>query len=186
MENREIEAKFLEVDKEVLIAKLRSLGAEDLGEDFLREIIFYDKDKNWLKEGKQFIRIRETKNGALLTYKHHQHATAAGTEEIEFKIDNTQKATDFLIALGLVRVRNNEKRRHTFKFQGATVDIDTWPKVPTYVEIEGPSESNIREVSEKLGFDWSKAVFDNAMRTIEKYYNIPIRTLKYFTFDRVE
>lgn len=186
MNNREIEAKFLEIDKDALIKKLKSLDAKDQGEDFLRERIFYDKEETWRENGEQFIRLRQTKNDTFLTYKFYQNSTPTGTEEVEFKVDDVQKATDFLKAVGFKLVRNNEKLRHTFIFQGATVDIDTWPKVPAYVEIEGPNEKVIRDVSEKLGLDWSDAIFDNAMRTIEKYYNIPVRTLKFFTFEKIE
>jgi hypothetical protein len=38
--NTEIEVRFLEVNKSKLIGRLHSLGAIDLGEDLLEEIIF--------------------------------------------------------------------------------------------------------------------------------------------------
>lgn len=185
MVNREIEAKFLEIDKEALIAKLKTFGSEDLGEDFLREMIFYDAAGKWVGEGKTFVRIRQTRDGARLTYKNLEAAMATGTEEIEFGIDNAGKAKDFLAKLGLVLHREQEKRRHTFKLGEVIVDIDTWPKAPTYVELEGPSEEAIKEAAERLGYDWSKAVFGNARLVLEKYYKIPIGKLKYFTFERV-
>lgn len=42
MENTEIEVRLWEIDKAALVEKLRRLGAEDLGEDILEDIIFYD------------------------------------------------------------------------------------------------------------------------------------------------
>lgn len=42
--DHEIEVKFKEIDKEDVIKKLKSLGAEDKGEFKLRETIIYDKD----------------------------------------------------------------------------------------------------------------------------------------------
>lgn len=187
MENREIEAKFLEIDKQALVTKLRSLGAEDLGEDFLREIIFYDAAGKWVGEGKTFVRIRERGEGEIrLTYKNLEAATATGTEEIEFSIDDVGKAKNFLEKLGLVAHRDQEKKRHSFKLGEAVVDIDTWPDVPTYVELEGPSEHAIREAAEKLGYDWKDAVFANSRMVLEKHYKIPMGKLKYFTFDKIE
>jgi len=184
--NREIEAKFLEIDGEALIEKLAELGAEDLGDDFLKEIIFYDGAGVWAKSAMKFVRIRETKRGIRLTYKHTEEQTATGTEEIEFGIENAQKAKDLLVAIGLVVAREQEKKRRTFKLGEVLVDIDTWPTVPTYVEFDGPSEAAIREAAERCGFDWSKAIFGNARQVIEKYYHIPIGTLKYFTFAKIE
>ena len=67
-----------------------------------------------------------------------------------------------------------------------TIDIDTWPKVPTYVELEGPSEERIKAVAQLLGFQWEDAVFDDARAVIENRYNIPVGTMRWFTFDRFE
>ncbi len=200
MNNREIEAKFLEIDKAALIQKLKELGAEDLGENILHEKIFYDAEGKWAGEGKTFVRIRERtpssglrppspvqgEGEARLTYKNLEAATAMGTEEIEFGIDDAEKAQAFLEKLELRRHRVQEKKRRTFKFGEVTVDIDTWPRVPTYVELEGLSEAAIKEAGQKLGFDWSKAVFANSRMVLEQYYKIPVGKLRYFTFNKIQ
>lgn len=186
MKNREIEAKFLEIDKEALVAKLKSLGAEDQGEEILREIIFYDKDFNWQKNKDKIVRIRQTGKGIFLTYKDTQEKSLSGMEEIEFKIDSLDKAKDFLEALGLVAYRHQEKKRHKFILKDTIVDIDTFPKVPVYVELEGKTEDDVRETAKLLGFAWKNAVFGNSGVMIEDYYKIPVRHLRYFTFERIE
>ncbi len=66
------------------------------------------------------------------------------------------------------------------------IDIDTWPRVPTYVEIEGQSEEDLKKTAELLGLDWSKVVLENPRVVIEKYYKIPVGMMTYFTFDRFE
>lgn len=186
MENREIEAKFLDVDKEGLIAKLKSLGAEDLGEDFLREIIFYDKDLKWQKEKKRIMRLRKTSKGTFLTFKHDEDGSVAGMKELEITVSDMAKAKMILEEIGLVAYREQEKQRHKFKFGEVIVDIDQWPKIPAYVEIEGPSEEAIKAAAEKLGFEWGKAVFGISGVVIEKYYGIPVYQLRKFKFEKVE
>lgn len=210
MQNREIEAKFLEIDKVALIKKLKELGAKDLGENFLREMIFYDAAGKWIGEGKTFVRIREITPSLLiplspkrarrgrgggyaareegqvrLTYKNLEAATAIGTEEIEFGIESVTKAKNFLEKLGLVLHRDQEKKRHTFKLGKVAVEIDTWPKVPTYVELEGPLEQAIRQAAKKLGYNWKDAVFANSRMVLERYYKIPVGKLKYLTFKKI-
>ncbi len=185
MTNREIEVKFLDVDKSALIEKLQSLKAKDLGEELITEQIFYDKEKKWIEEHK-FIRIRTTKKGSFLTYKHTQDRTALGVLEIEFKIEEHQKVKDFLEQINFVMNRSQEKKRHKFTIEDVIIDIDTWPKIPTYVEIEGPNEAAIKKVSEQLGFDWTKGIFNTAAEVIEEVYKLQVRTFKYFTFDKVE
>lgn len=185
MKNREIEVKFLEVDKPKFVDCLRKLHARDLGEELIKEQIFHDAGGEWYAQRK-FARIRQTGKGTFFTYKHVEQRTATGTVEIEFEVREPEKMKAFLEALGLVMDREQEKRRHKFQLGEVTVDIDTWPKIPTYVELEGPSEEMIKAAAEKLGFDYAKGVFGTASMVIEEIYKIPVNSLRYFTFDRAE
>lgn len=185
MSNREIEVRFLEVDVENLKLKLLKLGAQDCGLDHLNETIFYGLDFPTPAAGK-FVRLREYKDRTVLTFKHRVEISATGTIEYEFNVSDAQEAKKFLEALGLFVCRFVEKKRHTFELGNIKVDIDFWPQIPPYVEIEGPSEKDLKEISRKLDLDWSKVVFLDAMHLIEKYCHIPFSKLKYFTFDRIE
>ncbi|MES2315127.1 MAG: class IV adenylate cyclase [Patescibacteria group bacterium] len=185
MNNREIEVRFLEIDKQLLIKKLSDLGAQDHGEDLLEEIIFYDKDHKWPDEGK-FVRIRKDSKGVLLSYKHHQSENINGVEEIEFGITDSEQAKVFLEKLGLIVFRYQQKKRHSFTLNGVTVDIDTWPKIPTYLELEGSSELELKEAAGKLQLDWQEVVFKSARTIIEEQYHIPVSSMKWFTFDKFE
>lgn len=182
----EIEVRFLEVDAGKLQNTLRALGAKDEGEDFLEEIIFYDKELSWQRYGRKLVRVRKTKKGVFVTYKHQAVDSATGTEEIEFKTENGETIVKFLERVGLVAFRRQEKKRHTFHLGDVTVDFDTWPKVPTYLELEGPSEDALKKAAAELGLDWSKAIFENPRVVINKYYGIPVEQLRYFTFERIE
>lgn len=181
----EIEAKFLEVDKENLVSKLRTLGAEDLGENLLSEIIVYDRDLKMRKEQK-FIRLRKVKDKCFLSYKHHKKISIDGTEEIELEIESMEKGVSFLESVGFVAYRRQEKRRHSFVLNNIKVDIDTWPKIPTYVEIEGGNEVEIKNTAKSLGFKWEDATFESARSIIEKVYSIPVGEFRLFTFEKIE
>ncbi len=137
MDYKEIEVRFLEIDKASFVQKLHDLGAHDEGEEMLEEVIFNSADGRWQKENKQFVRIRKGKDGNSVTYKHQFEKTADGTEEVEFKVDDTAAVEVFLERLGLVTWRRQQKLRHTFRLGSVTVDIDTWPRVPAYVELRG-------------------------------------------------
>lgn len=176
----------MEIDKPKLIRRLQELKADGLGEYLLSERIFYDRELTWMYKTIKMVRIREYNGHIFLTYKHAQNLTADGTEEIEMEINDADKAELFLTKLGLVMYRRQEKRRHTFKLGEVIVDIDTWPKVPTYVELEGPSEEALKNAARALGLDWSEVVFESARLVIEKHYNIPVSRLRYFTFERIE
>ena len=99
---REIEVRFIEIDVPALMGRLAELGAKDEGEDMLEEIIFYDKELVWQVYGRKLVRIRKTRNGIFVTYKHHELDTATGTEEIEFKTESVGTMAKFLERIGLV------------------------------------------------------------------------------------
>jgi adenylate cyclase class 2 len=185
MNTKEIECRFLEIDKDALVKKLLELGAHDEGETMLEETIIYDNDLKW-KDENRFVRIRKIGDKVKLSYKQHVSHTVDGTEEIEFGIDDFQKAELLFKAIGLNPCRHQQKKRHTLTLNDVTFDIDTWPQIPTYVEFEGESEDALKKAAELVGYEWKDAVFHNAGWIIENKYNIPVRSMKWFTFDRFE
>ncbi len=185
-QHREIEARFLEINKEELIKKLSEVGATDLGEDFLEEVIFYDKDLKWKAEGKRFIRLRKNNNGTLLTYKHFTAESIDGAEEIEISVDSFEKAGILLDRMGFLAFRHQQKKRRSFELDGVKIDIDTWPQIPTYVELEGEKEENLKEVARQLNLDWEKVTFEGARAIIENHYSVPVGDMTWFTFDKFE
>ncbi len=188
-ETREIEVRFLDIDKEKLVEKLKSLGATDKGEVMLEEVIVYDKEEKWMNE-KRFVRIRKSGDTTTMVYKEHMpDATDDATNgaiEVEFQIGDLEKAILFLEKIGLNPYRRQQKKRHTFELDGVTLDIDTWPRIPTYVEFEGPSMGVLQSLAAKLGFDWSTVMYEDPRYVIEKIYGIPIGSMRWFTFDRFE
>ena len=185
MESKEIEVRFLEIDKDELVKKLKALGAEDLGETVLQEIIFYDPELKMLND-RQFVRLRTSREKTKLTYKHHKERSVDGAIEIEFEVSDPKQAEAFLEKLGIVAYRHQEKKRHTLTLDGVTADIDTWPGIPTYVELEGPSEEALKNLAAKIGFDWKDAVFDDARAVIEERYHVPVGKMRWFTFEKQE
>lgn len=186
MESKEIECRFLEVDKGALVKKLRALGAEDEGESLLRETIIYDRELKWRDEMK-FLRLRTMgARGTVLTYKEHRAHTVDGTYEIEVSVEDHKTMEHLLTAIGFVAFRHQEKMRHTFRLDGVTLDIDTWPRIPAYVEMEGASEAALKAAAGAVGYDWKDADLHNARWVIENKYGIPVGNLHWFTFGRCE
>lgn len=176
----EIETRFLDINKEELIKKLRSLGAQDLGEEKLDDIIFYDQDLKWVKENR-LVRLRKRGDVSTMVYKSNQAQVIDSAKEVELVINDFSEAKIFLESIGLTAYRIAEKYRHTFKLDNVTLDIDTWPKIPPYVEFEGESVEDLKKVATKLGFDWNDK-FDGDPKYVFKKYGIDISDLRAITF----
>lgn len=181
----EIEARFLEINKQELVQQLHAIGAVDKGEKMLSEVILYDSEEKWLEEHR-YVRLRTMEGKTVLTYKQNVAQTIDSAREIEFSVPDANLAEEFLESIGLVAFRHQQKRRHTFVKDEVVIDIDTWPKIPTYVELEGPSEAAIKSVAAALNLDWAHAMFDDARKIIEEHYDISVTQLRWFTFDKCE
>jgi adenylate cyclase class 2 len=182
--NKEIETRFLDINKGELINKLTMLGAKDEGEVTLNEIIFYDKDFKWQSENK-FFRLRKKNDKVFLSFKHNKEQTVDSAIEIEVEVSDMEKTKQILLETGLDAYRIVEKKRHTFGLDGVTLDIDTWPKIPEYVEFEGETVDALKKVAEKLGFEWDKR-FDGDARYVYKKYGFDFDKLRTVTFSKFE
>ena len=180
----EIETRFLEIDKPALIKKLVALKAVDKGEIELNEIIFYDKDLKWLEE-KRLVKLRKKNDSVKLIYKNNKEQKVDSAKEIEFDVSSLEDAKALLEAIGLVAYRIVEKYRHSFVLDGVTLDIDTWPKIPVYVELEGDSVEALQKVAQKLGLVWDNR-FDGDPRFVYKKYGFDFDKIRTVTFDRFE
>ncbi len=177
---KEIETRFLDIDKDQLAQKLAALGAIDKGEEKLEEIIFHAADLSWVGK-KKFVRLRKKKDRTVLTYKENVGQTVDSAQEIELEVSDVGKCSEFLGKLGLQPIRRLEKYRHTFELDGVTIDIDTWPKIPPYVEIEGPSVESLKRVCGTLNMDWEKR-FDGDAREVFRRYDYDLDNITVITF----
>lgn len=184
-QNIEHEVRFLEIDSENIKAKLTSIGAHDEGEVLLKEVILYDKELTWQKDKGHVMRVRQKGNVVTLAYKHHHSTDIGGVEEVEIEVSDFDKTVLLLEKVGLVVYRHQEKKRHTFTLGNVVFDIDTWPRIPTYIEIEGPDEVSIRNAAEKIGLSWSAVEYTGPTQIIERY-GYKVREMKWFTFERFE
>jgi len=178
----ELEAKFLEVDKNSLRGKLRVLGASCESEErIMRRVVFESK---FLQEKRAWLRVRDEGNVTKLTLKQSSNATGISRiQEAEVTVGSFDEIKTILNELGLEEKRFQENYRESWKYMGVSIDIDTWPKIPTYVEIEGDTEQLVMEVAKALGFDYNNAVFGSADEVFKDNYGIDILKMDKLVFE---
>lgn len=178
---KEIETRFLDIDKTELVKKLISLGAIDEGEEKLEEIIFHAEDLSWVGKRK-FVRLRKMKDKIKLTYKENKEQTVDSAQEIELYVSDLNKCSEFLNKVGLKAMRELEKYRHTLKLGDVTIDIDSWPKIPAYMEIEGPSIESLKKFCSKMDLDWENR-FDGDAKAVFNHYGYDLDKITIVTFN---
>ena len=165
----EIEAVFLDINKGKIRTKLESLGARLITPErkMIRTVFHLSPDP-----GNCFARVRDEGDKIVMTYKEFYDNSATGVKEINLTVNNYNDAVEMLRVLGLHEKSYEESMRETWELDGAEVCIDTWPWLPTYVEVEGNSVENMTSVSEKLGFNIDDALYCSVGHIYTLYYNV--------------
>ncbi|WP_406303671.1 class IV adenylate cyclase [Streptomyces sp. NBC_00885] len=153
----EYEAKFLSVDVTDLQSKLTALGAT---QTFPRTLLTRKIFENDALDNGQWIRLRDEGTRSTLTLKQVTDSTTIdGTTEIETEVTDLHAMADILRRLGLREVRYQENYREEWRLGEVAFDFDTWPDLPTFVEIEGPDEASVRQAAALLDLDYAEARF---------------------------
>jgi len=168
----EIEAKFLDVNLPILRKKLKKIGAKLIHHEFLMKSKTFDFPDKRLEKIGAWIRVRNEYDKITLSYKCLLDRTLHGTKETMIKIDDFDQACNFLLLLDLVLVSFHETKRETWKYKGSEVTIDTWPWIPSFVEIESPTENELKEIANILGFKWSSALHGSVEIVYQRYFDV--------------
>ncbi len=172
----EVETKVLFIDDAKLIQKLETLGAKKILDTRLVVDWFHPVGE---KEGEEkwYLRMRSNSEGTCeLTWKGISTELGASRKhkEINMPVQDPQIMTHFLEAIGMQQYAHQEKDRKSFVLKDWRIDIDSYPNMPPYAEIEGHDESHIQEalkffdlsenetysggerklIQEKFGLDW--------------------------------
>lgn len=75
-----------------------------------------------------------------------------------------------------------ENKRHSFELNGVSIEIDTWPLIPTYVEIEGSSESEVLATLELLGLSKDDMTTLDVESIYREVYGIDILSMSELKF----
>lgn len=152
----EIEVKFCQVDIVDMRQRLTAAGATlEHPMRSMRRQVFYTVDDN----PDAFIRVRAEGDKNTLTYKRFETTGLHGAKEVETTVSDYEATVTALTEVGLRTKSIQETKRETWVLGEVEVVIDEWPWLEPFIEIEGPSESAVRDAATALKLDWDDAVF---------------------------
>lgn len=163
----ELEATFININKEDLRKRLRENGATLVRPEIKMKKTIFDLGQNI------FARVRDEGDHITATYKNVSDASRIdGTHEVNLIVDDYDRAVAFITALGIKPKAQQETMRESWVLNDTEIDIDTWPWLPTFVEIEGKTIDSVKAASEQLGFDYADAHFGSVDEIYRLYYNV--------------
>ena len=161
----EYEVRILEINEKIFREKIEAQGAQYIGEWMQKR---YCYDMKPVQEAK-WLRLRTTGEETTLTIKDIQNKSISGTKEIEIEVSDFETTNTLLEHLGYFARSVQENKRTRYILDDVEIDIDTWPHIPTYVELEGKDDASILKLLEKLGYQESDVVTLDVEEIYEHY-----------------
>lgn len=175
----EYEVRVLEIDKENLIKKLENLGAKKIADfDYKRRIYNF----NPISPNK-WIRLRTDGKRTTLTIKKLESLEIDGTKEMEVEVSDFEETNNMLNELGYKAHTYQENKRTRYLLNDVELDIDSWPYIPTYLEIEGKDKNSVKSMIKLLGIDEEKVTSIDVQGVFRTFYNIEISNVPVVSFD---
>jgi adenylate cyclase class 2 len=171
----EIETKILDVDAEEIKNKLNSFGAKEILNTrlvvdwFGLKGLTHDGDDPW------FLRIRTDGEGnSEATWKGNRNFLGASSshKEINLKTVDKEALANLFIEFGMELYAHQEKDRVSFVYKDWRFDLDQYPGMPAYLEIEGKSEESVQEAIKLLGLENKTATPNGERQVIKEKYNL--------------
>ena len=146
--NREIEIRLFDVDVPKIISILKKNNAKLVQKKVLFKIFKYNHPQD---KKDSMIRIRDEGKNITMTIK--TDLKAQFVIEREIIINNMEEGDAILKFLGCTTEYTVEKFREIWQLKGCKeIVFDTYPGLPTYMEIDCHSLDSLKKVAKLLGY----------------------------------
>lgn len=168
----ELEAKWLNINHDEMRDKLRASGATLLQPERLMTRKVFDYEDKGLEHNGGWVRVRDEGDKITMSYKQLNDRTIHGTKEVTVIVDNFAKACSFLESIGLKAYSYQETKRESWSVGDVEIELDTWPWIPSFLEIEAPSENELKEIANMLGLDYTHAHHGSVETAYQAVYDV--------------
>src|SRR5918993_1497917 len=182
---QETEAKFYVRDLGGVESRLNELEARLIQERILETNIRFDLPGASLRAEGRVLRLRRD-TGVKFTYKSAStnEQGVLSREEIEFGVEDFEKAKRFLEALGYQKLVYYEKYRTTYELNDMLIMLDELP-YGNFVEIEGATVDAIHAIADQLNLEWNSAIatsYNALFDRVRSALNLSVQDLSFEEF----
>lgn len=170
----EIETKVLEVNPEEIALKIEKLGAKKI-EDTLLKVDWFSAPENPIDKQPWYLRVRSYSDGKVETTWKAEPKLIGNFrkgQEINVMTDSHENTKELFEAIGLVCYAHQEKKRTSWELGSTRFDLDIYPGMPAFLEIEVEEEKDIDEMIKNLGLEQNETWNDGERKLIEGKYQL--------------
>lgn len=161
----EYEAKVLDIDADTVVGRILRAGGYHAADRLMRRYV-YDVTPG---DQSKWIRLRDTGREVTLCVKEIVSDAIDGVREIEVHVSDFAATHALLEALGFKAKAYQENRRSSWKLDTVRLELDSWPLIPPYLEIEADSTQEVRATAERLGFITTQLTAENTTAVYARY-----------------
>ncbi|MFI1239885.1 class IV adenylate cyclase [Nocardia salmonicida] len=173
----EHEAKILDIDPNTIERHIMDKGGQKVGERFMRRYVY---DITPGVDGK-WIRLRDNGSQTTLAVKEITSDAIDGTHEVEVSVDDFAATNALLEMMGFSAKSYQETKRTSYTLDGAELELDTWPGIPPYLEIEAATKADVVGVAELLGYTEADLTGENTIKIYARH-GIDLNTIRELRF----
>ncbi len=151
---------------------------------FLENPIVEKSFKKLMINENKWIRLRQSNDKVTLTSKHILEKNVSSIQKVletEIEVSSLEETNLLLESFGLARRSFQEKVRYSYTYKSAEIEIDIWPLLKPYMEIECEDEKLINEILDLLRIKDREIVSLNTEQ-LYKRINIDVHSMSELKF----
>ncbi|WP_086770549.1 class IV adenylate cyclase [Streptomyces bobili] len=161
----EYETKALDIDPAEMAQRIAAAGGTHVSDRVMRRYV-YDIAPG---DTSRWIRLRDTGSEVTLCVKEITSDAVDGTRETETTVGDFDTANALLGSLGFIAKAYQENRRSSWLLNDVRLEIDSWPLIPPYLEIEGDDAEQVWAAAKRLGLDRAALTSQNTTAVYARY-----------------
>jgi adenylate cyclase, class 2 len=162
----EHEAKVLDINPDDVKNRILAAGGRQAAQARLMRRYVYDIIPGDMS---RWIRLRDSGTETTLCVKEIRSDAIDGTLEVETAVGDFAAANDLLGMLGFRPKSYQENRRTSFVLGDVQLEMDEWPMIPPYLEIEGRTKDDVVRVAGLLGYPEGQLTGENTIKVYARH-----------------
>lgn len=174
------------IEKQFSLKTINEILEKDINKiiSFLENSVVENSFKKFMINENKWLRLRKSNDKVMLTIKHileKKNTNFQNVLETEIEVSSLEETNLLLESLGMSRRSYQEKIRYSYKYKSAEIEIDIWPLLKPYMEIECDDENVINELIDLLDVKEKEIVSLNTEQ-LYKRINIDVHSMSELKF----
>lgn len=180
------EDELILIEKNFGLKSIEEILKKDISEivSFLESSLVEESFKKFMINDNKWLRLRQSNNKVTLTSKHILEKNKSNIQnvlETEIEVSSLEETNLLLESLGIAKRSYQEKIRYSYTYKSAEIEIDIWPLLKPYMEIECEDENVIDEILDLLEIKDMEIVSLNTEQ-LYKRINIDVHSMSELKF----